>query len=145
MLLDSAERRFLERRDAAKLDLSARLVNSINALPTMAIPASRHGADPSAVRHTVLAQEWLTQPWACRTIGVFLEIKEYESLGAGTLDALPADFKAANVFDTKYWVPDANVSDLIITIDTVDDILPTLEVRMPACLEKHRTGKACSR
>lgn len=67
----------------------------------------------------------------CRSFAVFLHIKELLHLpGSGhTVDKLPEDFKASSVFDTTFWVPDADIEDVIKKIDLVSDIAPTLQVR----------------
>ena len=66
-----------------------------------------------------------------RSFAIFLSVQELLKLeGAGqTVDKLPEQFKALSVFDTRYWVPDVDiVKQLTISINTIDEIVPTLEV-----------------
>ena len=65
-----------------------------------------------------------------RKVAECIEVKELvEMEGNGnTLEVLPPDFKAESMSDTTYWVPDANFSDAIIRVDSVNDILAALKV-----------------
>lgn len=65
-----------------------------------------------------------------RELAVFLEVSELIFLASNPRIwrfILP-NSTAPNVFDAKYWFPDAHAYDDLIKIDFVEEIEPTLKV-----------------